>query len=56
MIARAAAVRVAQLGEDSGIRMLQSLTTDAIASERAEAFGVAVRDAETLRLGLVSFG
>jgi hypothetical protein len=56
MIARAAAVRLVQLGEDAGIRMLQSFTTDAIERGRAEAFGLAVRDAETVRLGLVNLG
>jgi hypothetical protein len=52
MIARAAAVRLAQLGGDGGIKMLQSVSTDAIENQNAEVFGVAVRDAEVQRLGL----
>ena len=56
MIARAAAVRLAQLGEDGGIRTLQSITTNAIESGKAEAFGLAVRDAEMARLGLANPG
>jgi hypothetical protein len=56
MIARAAAIRLAQLGEDGGIGMLQSVTADAIEHGRAEAFGLAIRDAEMLRLGLVDAG
>jgi hypothetical protein len=52
MIARAAAVRLAQIGGDVGIRMLQSVSTDAIERRDAEAFGLAVRDAEIQRLGL----
>jgi len=53
MIARAAAVRLAQLAGDSGIRMLQSAVTDAIKHQHAEAFGLAVRDVEIESLGLV---
>jgi hypothetical protein len=53
MIARAAAVRLAQLAGDPGIRMLQSAVTDAIEHQHAEAFGLAVRDTEIESLGLV---
>ena len=53
MIARAAAIRLAQLDEDRGIRMLQSVVTGAIEHQHAEAFGLAVRDAEIESLGLV---
>lgn len=53
MIARAAAIRLAQLAGDPGIRMLQSAVTDAIEHQHAEAFGLAVRDAEIESLGLV---
>jgi len=52
MIARAAAVRLAQLGGDGGIKALQSASTDAIVHGNAEAFGQAVRAAEMQRLGL----
>jgi energy-coupling factor transporter ATP-binding protein EcfA2 len=53
MIARAAAVRLAQLGGDTGIKMLQSAVTTAIERGNAEAFGLAVRDAEIQRFGLI---
>lgn len=56
MIARAAAVRLAELGEDAGIRILQAVTTGAIEHGKAEAFGLAVRDAEMFRLGLANLG
>jgi hypothetical protein len=52
MIARAAAVRLAQLGGDGGIKMLQSAVTAAIERGNSEAFGLAVRDAEMQRFGL----
>jgi hypothetical protein len=52
MIARAAAVRLAQLGGDDGIKMLQSAVSPAIESGNSEAFGLAVRDAEMQRFGL----
>jgi len=52
MIARAAAVGLAQLGGDRGIKMLQSAVTAAIEHGNAEAFGLAVRDAEIQRFGL----
>jgi hypothetical protein len=52
MIARAAAVRLAQLAGEDGIRTLQSVSTHAIEHGNAEAFGLAVRDAEIERLGL----
>jgi hypothetical protein len=52
MIARAAAVRLAQLGGEGGIKMLQSAVSSAIESGNSEAFGLAVRDAEMQRFGL----
>jgi hypothetical protein len=55
MIAKAAAVRLAELGTDGGIKMLQSVSTDAIEHGNAEAFGLAVRGAEIQRLGLAEF-
>lgn len=53
MIARARQFRLAQLDGHRGIRMLQSVVTDAIEHQHAEAFGLAVRDAEIESLGLV---
>jgi hypothetical protein len=53
MIARAAAARLAQLAGDDGIKVLQSAVTAAIERGNAEAFGLAVRDAEIQRFGLV---
>jgi energy-coupling factor transporter ATP-binding protein EcfA2 len=52
MIARAAAVRMAQLGGDGGIKMLQSAVSSAIERGNSEAFGLAVRDAEIQKFGL----
>ena len=52
MIARAAAARIVQLGGDDGMKMLQSGVTAAIDRGNAEAFGLAVRDAEIERFGL----
>ena len=52
MIARAAAVRLAQLGGDDGIKILQSAVKEAIERGNAEAFGIALRDAEIQRFGL----
>lgn len=53
LVARAAAIRLAQLGKDAGFRILQSAVTDAIAHQHAEAFGLAVRDAEIEDCGLL---
>ena len=55
MIARAAAIRLAQLEGDPGIRLLQSAVTDAIERQHAQAFGLAVREAEIDVFGLLSF-
>jgi len=55
MIARAAAIRLAQLGGDPGIRLLQAAVTDAIERQHAEAFGLAVREAEIESFGLLNF-
>ncbi len=55
MIARAAAIRLAQLGGDPGIRLLQTAVTDAIERQHAEAFGLAVREAEIESFGLLNF-
>ena len=52
MIARAAAIRLARVAGDSGIRILQSAVDAAIEHGNAESFGLAVRDAEIQRLGL----
>lgn len=52
MIARAAAIRLARLAGDAGIKMLQSAVAAAIERGNGEAFGLAVRDAEIQRLGL----
>jgi len=53
MIARAAAVRLAQLGGNYGMKMLQSGVTAAIDRGNSEAFGLAVRDAEIQQFGLI---
>ena len=55
MIARAAAIRLTQLGGDSGIILLQAAVTDAIERQHAEAFGLAVREAEIEKFGLLNF-
>ena len=52
MIARAAAIRLARLAGDAGIKMLQSTVAAAIERGNGEPFGLAVRDAEIQRLGL----
>lgn len=52
LVARAAAVRLAQFGDD-GMAMLQSAVSGAIEQQVAENFGAAVRDAETERFGLI---
>lgn len=52
LVARAAAVRLAQFG-DEGMAMLQSSVTGAIEHKGAENFGLAVRDAEIERFGLI---
>jgi hypothetical protein len=56
MIAKAAAARLAQLGGDDGMKMLQSGVTTAIERGNAEAFGLAVRDAEIQQFGLIETG
>jgi hypothetical protein len=53
MIAKAAAARLAQLGGDAGMKMLQSGVTAAIERGNAEAFGLAVRNAEIKQFGLI---
>ena len=53
LVARAAATRLAQLGRDVGFKTLQSAVTDAIVHQHAEAFGLAVRDAEIEDCGLL---
>jgi len=55
MIARAAAIRLAQLCGDPGIRLFQAAVTDAIERQHAEAFGSAVREAEIESFGLLNF-
>ncbi len=52
LIARAAAVRLAQFG-DAAMTMLQLVVTGAIEHQVAESFGMAVRDAEVERFGLI---
>ncbi len=52
LVARAAAVRLAQFGDD-GIATLQSAVSGAIERRVAENFGAAVRDAEIQRFGLI---
>jgi hypothetical protein len=52
LVARAAAVRLAQFG-DEGMAMLQSVVSAAIERRRGENFGLAVRDAEIERFGLI---
>jgi len=52
LVARAAAVRLAQFGDD-GMAMLQSAVSGAIEHQVAENFGAAVRDAEIERFGLI---
>ena len=52
LVARAAAVRLAQFG-DEGMAMLQSSVAEAIEHQGAENFGLAVRDAEIERFGLI---
>jgi hypothetical protein len=52
LVARAAAVRLAQFGDD-GMTMLQLAVTGAIEHQVAESFGAAVRDAEVERFGLM---
>ena len=52
---RAAASRLAELAGDEGIKMLQEAVTPSIERQSAEAFGLAVRDAEIQRLGLAEF-
>ena len=55
MIARAAAIRLARLAGDPGIRLLQSAVTVAIEHQHAQAFGLAVRDAQIDSFGLLDF-
>ena len=52
LVARAAAVRLAQFGNE-GMTMLQSSVTEAIEHQGAETFGLAVRDAEIERFKLL---
>ncbi len=52
MIAGAAAIRLARVAGDAGIRMLQSTAAAAIERGNGEPFGMAVRDAEIQNLGL----
>lgn len=52
LVARAAAVRLAQFG-DEGMAMLQSAISRAIQHQGAQNFGLAVRDAEIERFGLI---
>jgi hypothetical protein len=52
LVARAAAVRLAQFGDD-GMATLQSAVSGAIEHRVAENFGAAVRDAEIQRFGLI---
>jgi len=52
MIARAAAIRLTELAGDEGIRILQSLTTDAMAKGQAESLALALREAEVQRTGV----
>jgi hypothetical protein len=52
LVARAAAVRLAQFGND-GMAMLQSAVSESIEHQGAENFGLAVRDAEIERFGLI---
>lgn len=52
LVARAAAVRLAQFGDD-GMATLQSTVSGAIERRVAENFGAAVRDAEIQRFGLI---
>jgi hypothetical protein len=53
LVARAAAIRLAQLGKDVGFKILQSAVTDAIGHQHADAFALAVRDAELEDCGLL---
>jgi hypothetical protein len=46
MIARAAAIRLTELTGDQGIRTLQSLTGDAVATGQVESLSLAIREAE----------
>jgi len=52
LVARAAAVRLAQFGDD-GMAVLQSAVSGAIEGHVSESFGAAVRDAEIQRFGLI---
>ena len=52
LVARAAAVRLAQFG-DGGMALLESSVTGSIEHQGAENFGLAVRDAEIERFGLI---
>jgi conflict system STAND superfamily ATPase/uncharacterized protein DUF4062 len=52
MIASAAAIRLARVAGDVGIKTLQLAVSAAIERGNAESFGVAVRDAEIARFGL----
>ncbi len=52
LVARAAAVRLAQFGNE-GMEMLQSAVSGSIEHQGAETFGLAVRDAEIERFGLI---
>jgi hypothetical protein len=52
LVARAAAVRLAQFGDD-GMAILQAAVSGAIEHHVAENFGAAVRDAEIQRFGLI---
>jgi len=52
LVARAASVRLAQFG-DEGLALLESSVTRAIEHQGAENFGLAVRDAEVERFGLI---
>ncbi|MGD0226055.1 MAG: DUF4062 domain-containing protein [Terriglobia bacterium] len=53
MIARAGAIRLAELMGDAGITMLQSAAKEAIERGTGESLAVALRDAEIHRFGLV---
>ena len=46
MILRAAAIRLTELTGDQGIRTVQSLTGDAVATGQVESLSLAIREAE----------
>ena len=46
MIARAAAIRLTELAGDQGIRILQSLTEDAVTTGQVESLALALRELE----------